>query len=585
MKHLKSLVIPMLVEAYASGNVRTSQRDIPLMAPNYKTVLANSVLGCRNTPGVNEKTKPLEPGIHLHFILPDAFTHSDDGNDYPAVPNRYAVTRIWRENNAGLLKTKCFVVESDFVSMDKAYSKSITIPCFSDPDDRKKWRYLGRNYPAGQIPEMEGSGQYLDKLTAIEAGDALFAAYYPNCRSVFGFYDDLLDLPDAAETHLTYFVMGYFANGEQDPLSGVTTEEEFGARLQSMGLSADIQGEADVCCRTVLYGAIDDIAWKGFEQDYASIPKGKVDVVFANHSAEALSRTIKNSMDSESPVTERMLTALQYELYDQFDKQDGNFLVDDQIHYQMFARQDSMDRDFHISADRNTEWAGKEWGGCFSELKKEGKRIGDQKRKLIFYKETLFALWEQYVLLYEDGQKQKEGYPSRTQMLDEIRATVRAVRETEEKIGQAEEDYQKHTDRLRQNLPAGAACEKAGSEVFFAAKDPAILLSGEGVHRTFAFGEDGRFTSDGALKCQLEAVHANIGSGEFIRKCFGETGYCEKLPEEYADLLVQTCLVSETVLEAVTSLAGGVEVVGTLSSEIALNKDPFDFATLFMILT
>lgn len=580
---MKSLIVPMLVEAYASGSIRTSQRDIPLLAPNYKTVLANSVLGSRNTPGVKEKAKPLEPGIHLHFILPDAFTHSEDGNDYPAVPNRYVVTRIWQEGGAGLLKTKCFVVESDFASIDKAYEKSITIPCFTDPDDRKKWRYLGRCYPAGRISEMEGSGEYLDKLTAIGAGDAMFAAYYPNCRSVFGFYDDLSDLSESDSADFTYFVMGYFSDPGNDPLSGVTTAGELEQKLQAMGLSAEIRGEEDVRGRIVLYGAIDVIEWKGFSHDYANIPKGKVDVVFANHSAEALSKTIKNSMDQGSPMTERMLTALQYELYDQLDQADGNYLVDDQIHYNMFARQDSMDRNFHLSVDRNAVWDGEKLGGRLSDLKKEGKRIGDRKRKLVFSKETLFALWEQYILLYEEGGERREGYPSRQELLEEIRSAVRAVRELEEETCRAEREYREKMDGLQQILPKGAACEKNGSEFFFAAKDPAILLSGEGVNRTFAFGEDGRFTSNGTLECQLSAVHTAMGSGELIEKCFGRIEELDKLPAEYADLLVQTCLVCQRLLKAVIPLTGGVEVIGRLPEGIALNKNPFDFATLFMI--
>lgn len=589
---MKNLIIPMLVEAYASGSVRTSQRDIPRMSPDYKTALANSVLGSRNTPGINEKMKPLEPGIHLHFILPDAFTHSADGNDYPAVPNRYIVTRIWREEGSsntdaiagetsgGLLKAKGWVVESDFVSLDKAYDKSITIPCFADPDVRKKWRYLGRNYPAEKMPEMEGKGEYLDKLTAVGAGDVLFAAYYPNCRSVFGFYDDLSDLPVRETVTLTYFVMGYFSDQKQDPLSGVKTAEEWAEALESLGFSADRQGEPG---RTVLYGAIDAIEWKGFSYDYANIPKGKVNIVLGNNSAEALSKTIKNSMEPGSPVTERMLNALQYELYDQMDKPDGNFLIDDQIHYHMFARHDSMDSSFHISADQNTEWAGKKLGDRFSALQKEGKQTGDWKRKLEFYKMTLFALWEQYILLYEEDGKQQEEYPSGEELLEEIRKTARTVQELEENIGRAEMNYQGNMERIRQELPAGASCGESGNEFFFAAADPAIMLSGEGINRTFAFGEDGRFTSNGTLKCQTETVHTDIDNGELIKKCFGGIDYCDKLPPEYADLLVQTCLVSEAVLEAVTSLAGKVKITGELSSEIALNKKPFDFATLFMI--
>ncbi|MGV2388233.1 MAG UNVERIFIED_CONTAM: hypothetical protein LVR29_07585 [Microcystis novacekii LVE1205-3] len=36
------------------------------------------------------------------------------------------------------------------------------------------------------IPDVE----YLPSLTAVGYGEPTFAAFYPNCHSVFGFYDD-----------------------------------------------------------------------------------------------------------------------------------------------------------------------------------------------------------------------------------------------------------------------------------------------------------------------------------------------------------------------------------------------------------
>ncbi len=576
-----NLIIPMLVEAYASGSVRTSQRDIPRMAPDYKTVMANSILGSRNTPGAFEKEKPLEAGVHLHFILPDAFTHSCDGEDYPAAPNRYIVTRMWREHEGDKLRAKCFIVESDFISLDKAYAKSITIPFFEDPDDRRKWRYLGRSYPAGRMTEMDGKGDYLDKLTAVGAGDALFAAYYPNCRSVFGFHDDLSDLPVRDEVKLIYFVMGYFSDEKKDPFSCVKTEDDFKKVLQDYGLCADVKKGIN---RTIVYGVIDSILWKGFSYDYAKIPEGKVDIVFGNNSAEALSKTMKNHLDPDSRITERMLTAFQYELYDRMSQEDGNFVIDDQIHYHTFARYDSLDSDVHISVDQDAGWnGGKKLGARLSDIKKLGRETGDFKRKLLFARGTLFALWEQYVLLYEDGEGQKEGYPSKQELLDEMRNTIGFIQKQEGDIRKKEEDYHARANTLSDSLPEGAKLQKNGNEFFFAAKDPAILLSGEGIRRTFAFGEDGRFTSDGLLECQTEPVHTDMGREEFLEKCVESVESYSHLPPVYADLLVQTCLLSEAALEAVVSLIGQVKTEGRRPSRIALNNDPFDFATLCMI--
>lgn len=577
-----NLIIPMFVEAYASGSIRTSQRDVPRMAPDYKTVMANSVLGSRNTPGAFEKEKPLEPGVHLHFILPDAFTHSADGEDYPAAPNRYAVTRIWGGHEGDKLQAKCFIVESDFISLDKSYGKSITIPFFEDPDDRRKWRYLGRSYPAGQGKEMGDNEGYLDKLTAVGAGDMLFAAYYPNCRSVFGFHDDLSDLPIQDEIKLTYFVMGYFSDETKDPFSGVKTVDDFEKILQAYGLCADV--EEGIGNRTIVYGMIDSILWKGFSHDYAKIPEGKVNIVFGNNSAEALSKMMKKFLDPDSRITERMLTALQYELYDGMGREDGNFFIDDQIHYHRFARYDSLDSSIHISVDQDTGWdSNKKSGSCISDIKKLGRETGDLKRRLLFSRGVLFTLWEQYVLLYEDGEGEKEGYLPKQELLDEMRKTIRSIRDLEAGIKKKEEDYKARIHTLSDSLPKGAECEKNGSEFFFAAKDPALLLSGEGVRRTFAFGEDGRFTPDGLLECQIEAVHTDIGREDFLEKCMEGTCSDSQLPPAYADLLMQTCLLGKATLEAVSSLIGEIKIEGRRPSRIAVNEDPFDFATLCMI--
>ncbi len=39
---------------------------------------------------------------------------------------------------------------------------------------------------------------------------------------------------------------------------------------------------------------------------------------------------------------------------------------------------------------------------------------------------------------------------------------------------------------------------------FFQPKDPVLVLAGDGVKRTFAFGEDGRFNQDGTMSCRTD---------------------------------------------------------------------------------
>ncbi len=579
---MSSLIIPMLVEAYATGCTNTTQKDVPLMAPDYKTALFNSVLGSRNTPGISEKTKPLEAGVHLHFILPDAFTHSLDGQDYPAVPNRYVVTRIWRDTASDKLLSRCFAVESDFISTEKKYNNSITIPMFTDPDERKRWRYLGRCYDADNKPADTVSNKYLDKLTALGAGDPLFAAYYPNCKSVFGFYDDLKDLPAVPSVKITYFVMGYFSDTVNDPFKKVKTAGDFKDVLSTLNLSVGTDNE--ICDNCVLYGAIDALLWKGFEADYCPSPQGKVNVVVGNTSAEALSFAIRNCLEEETGFTERLLTALQYELYDEKEKYDGNFKIDDEIHLRSFKRLDGYDESFHLSVDKNTSLNSDiKIGNDYSDIKKSGSGLGALKRRLVYEQKKLYSVWEQYILLYEEDTKIPAGYPSKESLLDEIQAVLSRIRHISDDILDKSSAFKEQTNSYSNRLPDGVTCEKSGNEAFYTGKDPVVMLSGPGINRTYAFGEDGRFTNNGTLMCQTAAVASNIGKDEILKQCFSGLIRSDNLPVMYWDLLLQTALVCQETLLALKTILGQIEVTGEMPSEIAVNRDPFNWTTLYMI--
>lgn len=576
---MSSFIIPMLVEAYACGDVRPVQKDVPVMAPNYKTALFRSVLGSQNTPGVMETASPLEAGLHLHFILPDAFTHSGDGADYPAVPNRYIVTRAWRDRDSKTYHTKAFVVESDFISTENVYEDSITIPYFSDPNPRKKWRYLGRCYPAGKRPP--GDACYLDKLTALGPGDPMFAAYYPNCRSVFGFYDNLRDLPAAPLTELSYFVMGFFSSPEADPFSNIKTAEDFESVLAKMGWSVGEKGFYD---KSLVYGAIDCIPWRGFQEEYCPTPQGKVQVVFGNTSAEALSCAVKKSLGEEFPFTERMLTALQYEMNDQLEGLDGNFKLDDEIHYQGFSRWDGFDKSLHVSVDQDAALAARDGMGlAYAVLEKKGTALGEGKRKLYFQRQKLFALWEQYVLLYEKNHETRSGYPSREEMLAEIRTLCEKLALEINHVADLENQYREAAEKFSSDAPDGVTCGKGGTNPFLAPKDPVLLLSGPGLKRSFAYGEDGRFTTNGSLFCQMQPLKPSVAREKIFKECFSDLDYMKSLPDEYPSLLLQTLLICPTFLTGIKESLFDIQGIGEPPSPIAVNQEPLDWTALFMI--
>lgn len=571
---MSQLIIPMLVEAYASGNANTNMKKIPRNAPNYKNVMYNSVLGSKNTPGISEVTPALEPGIHLHFVLPDAFTHSPDGVNYPVVPNRFLVTRLWPDNASGKWNTKCFVVESDFISNESKYSTSITIPDFAQP--KTKWHYLGRNYPVDKIPEDPAG--YLGQLTAVGAGNPLFASYYPDCKSVFGFYDNLKDLPQAASTKLTYYVMGYYSRPEENPFSKVKSQEDFLRQLAEHKFS--VTPEAPVCDDCVLYGAIDTIEWKGFNAEYCPSPQGKVNIAFGNTSAEAMSYTIRQYLSQSTELSEKMLTALQYELFDEREELDGNFKIDDAIHFNTYISNDGLDEELTITTHKG-EPLEIQIGDEISHLKNLGKEIGSLRRDLVFEQNKLFCIWEQYILLYEEDENTGDK-PLKSTVLAELDTICKQVASIKDRIVQKKLEYEAGLTELNGKLPVGAHCKKIGSEVFYSPKDPVILLSGPGINRTYAFGEDGRFTSNGTLFCQTAAITTNIDQSQILTQCFSGLDYIRNLKPVYGDLLLQTSLLCSELKKQLIKVMGSIDIKGTVPSLMAINKDPFNWTTLYM---
>jgi hypothetical protein len=214
--HLDALVLSedkMVVEAVADFSrlpYCDGKRDVNPDVANISEEIVS--------PPFQNQNLPLKVGIHLHWSLPDALTRSrhgqdDPGNqDFPRVPNRWLVTRC---NSSDVLE-KEWIVESDYLypeGNEDHSAQSVTIPY--RPGNSQPFRYMGRSMElsAGSPGEM---AEYYPKLTAVGYGEPTFAAFYPNCHSVFGFYD-----PDcsAKPGGRRYYVVGWYSAPEQDYLS------------------------------------------------------------------------------------------------------------------------------------------------------------------------------------------------------------------------------------------------------------------------------------------------------------------------------------------------------------------------------
>ncbi|WP_287252933.1 hypothetical protein [Moorena sp. SIO4E2] len=111
------------------------------------------------------------------------------------------------------------MVESDYLYAEGQGSQvgSIAYPIEVKNNQHQPFRYLGRKIPLAAWPKNDPKAEYLPLLTAVGYGEPTFAAFYPNCHSVFGFHDDEY----AAENldGLQYEVIGWYSEAQQDHLN------------------------------------------------------------------------------------------------------------------------------------------------------------------------------------------------------------------------------------------------------------------------------------------------------------------------------------------------------------------------------
>ncbi|MEO1622945.1 MAG: hypothetical protein AAFU53_18175, partial [Cyanobacteria bacterium J06632_3] len=173
----------------------------------------------------------LRSGVHLHWALPDGLCHGQvveaEANkqlDMPAVPNRWLI----RRRAVTGLKQQIWIVESDYLwpTTDQAPAVNIFLePTNVAPDQEvaRPYRFMGRKLLAQDWIEDSQSHDYLErlsgqKLTALGYGEPTFAAYYPNCMTVFGFHDrEPMQHRVQIEGNLHYDLVGWYSQETSPP--------------------------------------------------------------------------------------------------------------------------------------------------------------------------------------------------------------------------------------------------------------------------------------------------------------------------------------------------------------------------------
>ena len=172
-------------------------------------------------PPLSESTMRLRKGVHLHFRIPDALSggeirDSGDGSapshDFLPIPTRWTVKRL----RPGA-ETVEWIVESDRIVPEDQDGLGIAYPIAQPrkPHDPPYVRLGVQSKIAGD-GETSSDARYLGStdappLTVLGWGDPNFAAFYPACHAMLGFFD-----PEG-QTADHYVVCGRYP-GNADPL-------------------------------------------------------------------------------------------------------------------------------------------------------------------------------------------------------------------------------------------------------------------------------------------------------------------------------------------------------------------------------
>ena len=186
-------------------------------------------------PTANPYNLSLTPGLHLHWALPDALTQGEQQGAeliFPRVPNRWLISR---RGGGDSYKDQQWVVESDYFgplgqgNLENAVSVHMP-PNTGDTDSnyrQQPWRYMGRTLTLGEWKSSHRQADYAPALSAIgplnhthtlDTEKTSFAAFYPNCHSVFGFCDAEITPGTTLTADLHYDVIGWYSNPAQDYL-------------------------------------------------------------------------------------------------------------------------------------------------------------------------------------------------------------------------------------------------------------------------------------------------------------------------------------------------------------------------------
>ena len=488
------LLVPMEVSALVVGK-GANKYSWSDLAPDYSKIGGDFALVGPDLvtlfPQGGPAVDPPGAGIHLHWFLPEAFGHGVENQqgtiDYPHIPNRWLVRRVrYAPDTCDIKDVAGWVVESDFLHQtddQDGVKGTVTIFDLARP---MLFDSVGKATPLQDWTESHPA--YRFPLSALGSGRPDFAAYYPACKSVLGFYDGRPAGGDAGDWHVSYFVAGWCSDPERDPLRGVTADG-WPRKLEELQWSAS--GTA-ASRRVLCHGMVSRIAWNRDHVHRSAVPTGGATVCVGNTSAEALATLIARKMPAggtEPALLEPLLSAFQYDMLGS-----GQHLGDvhAELHRHRFASSPGGDR-YTIDAQRKpfdtTGATGSpeqpslvprlppDIESALYDLNAKAREAARLQRELGSLQQALFTAWCGW------ARKYTVAYTEPTALTPELTRGRSAVAVAARDAQAAQTAHEAARDRLQDTLAARLPdLELAHSteSQFYRATDPVVLVAGKG---------------------------------------------------------------------------------------------------------
>jgi hypothetical protein len=514
----------------------------------------------------------LKAGIHLHWALPDALTVGDqtpDGTVFPVVPNRWAVIR---SRNGSVEKR--WVIESDYLYPEGAgeLSGSVNIPVLpkSDSEQSQPFRYIGRKMTLEAWQNKDPGAEYLDRLTAVAYGESSFAAFYPNCHSVFGLHDDDYsgDVPD----DLQYDLLGWYSDPAQDHLKNFL--EDYRNSYQQQRLPDDPEQPDNDATRQAVEESLRWTLAIALDQQfpeqilcYARLkfePQPEADqsageegallsLTVANTGTEALSAYLAQTIDGAwKSVIEDQLEALQLSFRLDHRRLDVGPKFREARHEKSFTGIEGStvwtirpEADSPSPADSSSgqEQLPEEMAEKLNSLNSVQQSYDQKAQEIESMRKQLFSDWYKYMVCVYPPEATRDEFPDP----DEVRnfIEVKGISPLQKEIARLGDLTLKtdEADRVTGALAAGStlASELANSindllvviedfntsdavkesqkpyrlkqtpgPRYWRPADPVVLITGDAATPSKRYGQDGRLSDDGLLECQMLSSDAPV---------------------------------------------------------------------------